>query len=462
MANGTINLVNNSTALTGVGSKFLTEVTPGDFIYIEIGDVPYTLPVDSVNSDSSITLLRKFIGPTTSGLVWVLIPRRAQNAVYSKLADQVSQALLQALTNEDNWQQLLTGEGDVTITRPDGSAYTGPSWPSILDSVPDIAAKGIIWKNPTNAGLAVGTSVIRADISNGSDLYLKIARVKMAQSVDTIGIRILGGGGYNAGSPGQACVHDIILRTSNNNPFSINPVCIANAHTNFNSAIQAVYAVRESGDIWQIWIKTGSVYMSGLTMQAVCPPNSTRTEVLEFGRLGSSATEPENAITNQTWRNVSVAWGSGGFTVDSNGFVKTASPILKLKAADSDCGDAFSSGAIYHDDIYAANAECEGVQAMKTAVGRYEITGAEGLADEGWQMEIPQDNNGNRLCFVETSYADGVLTVQVSKKAFDAGSGNFVAGEPMEVPSGRWIDIRLSMPGEGEGTAPDGAGIEIK
>lgn len=135
MANGTINLVNNSTALTGVDSEFLTEVTPGDFIYIEIGDVPYTLPVDSVNSDSSITLLRKFIGPTTSGLVWVLIPRRAQNAVYSKLADQVSQALLQALTNEDNWQQLLTGEGDVTITRPDGSTYTGPSWPYITSIV---------------------------------------------------------------------------------------------------------------------------------------------------------------------------------------------------------------------------------------------------------------------------------------------------------------------------------------
>lgn len=450
MAEGTINLVNNSTTLTGVGTDFASKVTPGDFIYVEVATVPYTLPVDVVNSDSSITLLRKFTGPTTSGLVWVHIPRRAQNAVYSALVDQVSQALLQALTNEDNWQQLLTGKGDVTISRPDGSTYTGPSWISILDSVPDIAAKGITWEKPTDAGLAVGTAVIRADLSKGSDLYLKIARVKMAQSVDTIGIRLFGGGGYNAGAPGQACVHDIILRTSNNNPFSINPVCIANAHTNFNSTIQAVYAVRESGDIWEIWIKTGSIYMSGLTMQTCCPPNSSRTQVLEFGGLGSSATEPANAITNNTWRNVSVAWGQGGFTVDSNGFVKTASPILKLKAADSDCGDAFTSGAVYHDDIYAANAECEGVSAVKTAVGRYEITGAEGLADEGWQMEIPQDNNGNRLCFVETSYADGVLTVQVSKKAFDADTGNFVAGEPVEVPAGRWIDIRLSVPTDDE------------
>jgi len=127
MAEGTINLVNNSTALTGVGTDFASKVTPGDFIYVEIATVPYTLPVDIVNSDSSITLLRKFSGPTTSDLVWVHIPRRAQNAVYSALVDQVSQALLQALTNEDNWQKLLTEDGEVTITRPDGSIYTGPS-----------------------------------------------------------------------------------------------------------------------------------------------------------------------------------------------------------------------------------------------------------------------------------------------------------------------------------------------
>ena len=122
MANGTINLVNNSTALTGVGSKFLTEVTPGDFVYVEVGTVPYTLPVDKVNSDTSITLLRRFSGPTTNGLAWTLIPRRAQNSVASALADQVAEAIRLSLNNENNWQKLLTENGNVTITRPDGSS----------------------------------------------------------------------------------------------------------------------------------------------------------------------------------------------------------------------------------------------------------------------------------------------------------------------------------------------------
>ncbi|WP_303756129.1 hypothetical protein [Enterobacter hormaechei] len=142
MANGTINLVNNSTALTGAGSKFLTEVTPGDFIYVEVGTVPYTLPVDKVSSDTSITLLRKFTGPTINGIAWTLIPRRAQNSVASALADQVAEAIQLSLNNENNWQKLLTENGNVTITRPDGSSYTGPSWVYLLSKLGDTATAG--------------------------------------------------------------------------------------------------------------------------------------------------------------------------------------------------------------------------------------------------------------------------------------------------------------------------------
>jgi len=133
MAEGTINLSNNSNALTGSGTKFQSEVTPGDFIYVEAGNVPYTLPVDKVISDTSITLLRKFSGPSSNDLAWTHIPRRAQNSVYAFLADQVAEAIRLSLNNENNWQKLLTEDGDVTITRPDGSTFTGPSWPYIAN-----------------------------------------------------------------------------------------------------------------------------------------------------------------------------------------------------------------------------------------------------------------------------------------------------------------------------------------
>lgn len=133
MAEGTINLTNNSVILTGNGTKFNSEVTPGDFIYVEAGNVPYTLPVDKVSSDTNIILLRKFSGPSSNGLAWTHVPRRVQNSVYAFLADQVAEAIRLSLNNENNWQKLLTEDGDVTITRPDGSTFTGPSWPYIAN-----------------------------------------------------------------------------------------------------------------------------------------------------------------------------------------------------------------------------------------------------------------------------------------------------------------------------------------
>ncbi|WOX40832.1 phage tail fiber protein, partial [Serratia marcescens] len=61
--------------------------------------------------------------------------------------------------------------------------------------------------------------------------------------------------------------------------------------------------------------------------------------------------------------------------------------------------------------------------------------------------EVPQDVNGNRLCFVETATdSDGGITVKISKRRFDIDTATVVAGEAMDIPEGRWIDLRLAMP----------------
>jgi len=50
------------------------------------------------------------------------------------------------------------------------------------------------------------------------------------------------------------------------------------------------------------------------------------------------------------------------------------------------------------------------------------------------------------LCFVETETDDdGVVTVRVSKRRFDADTAMVIAGEPMDIPAGRWIDLRLDV-----------------
>lgn len=132
MAEGLLTLNNGDLTVIGDGTRFLSEnLTPGDFIYIEINSVPYTLPVDSVETDGELTLLRKYSGPTINGVPWVYIPRKSQNFIYAALADQIAESKRLSLNNEYNWQQLLTVDGIVTIRRPDGTIYEGMSWPYI-------------------------------------------------------------------------------------------------------------------------------------------------------------------------------------------------------------------------------------------------------------------------------------------------------------------------------------------
>ena len=132
MAEGLLTLNNGTLTVIGDGTHFISEnLTSGDFLYIEINSVPYTLPVDSVETEGALTLLRKYSGPTISGVPWVYIPRKSQNFIYAALADQIAESKRLSLNNEYNWQQLLTVDGIVTIRRPDGTTYDGMSWPYI-------------------------------------------------------------------------------------------------------------------------------------------------------------------------------------------------------------------------------------------------------------------------------------------------------------------------------------------
>ena len=126
------------------------------------------------------------------------------------------------------------------------------------------------------------------------------------------------------------------------------------------------------------------------------------------------------------WTTWLAVLSTGNTVVDANGFIKSASPIVRLFA-----------------DQITEPVATTGAQFMRVSPGVYRLSGTLGLAQQGWQIEVPQDHNGNRLCHVLTEW-DGdamVLTVRVATPVWS--DGRWVAGEPIDVPEGRWIDIRL-------------------
>lgn len=122
--------------------------------------------------------------------------------------------------------------------------------------------------------------------------------------------------------------------------------------------------------------------------------------------------------------------------IDGNGFIKAASPIVKLYA-----------------DRLEPNAEAaeQDITFEKLNVGHYLVKGSSGFAKDGWWIEIPTDTHGNKICAVEyQTLENGDLEIKTFKKKLN-DEGDIVANldAPIDIPNNangepRWIDIRLN------------------
>ena len=145
--------------------------------------------------------------------------------------------------------------------------------------------------------------------------------------------------------------------------------------------------------------------------------------------------------SNPAW--YTLRWGAGAVanaykirteantTVDANGFIKNASPIVQL----------FSNKIEMNDE-----AQQQPVTFEKLGTGDYLIKGSSGFAQEGWYIETPKDANGNVLfSVIYTTLKNGDISVKTYKKKFDFETVSIVADldNPVDITENRWIDLRL-------------------
>ncbi|MCU2347685.1 tail fiber domain-containing protein [Enterobacter roggenkampii] len=135
MSAGTITLTNGSAIVGGAGTSFATELSGGDFIVSTVGGVPYTLPVKTVDNNTQVTLVSNFTGPTQSGAAWSAVPRVALNMVTAALVAQSAEALRGLNYDKQNWLQVYSAAGNITVKLPDGTTFTGPSWKYLSDNM---------------------------------------------------------------------------------------------------------------------------------------------------------------------------------------------------------------------------------------------------------------------------------------------------------------------------------------
>lgn len=155
------------------------------------------------------------------------------------------------------------------------------------------------------------------------------------------------------------------------------------------------------------------------------------TQVIFSPDGGNSAPKYRNFIYGTAWTGWSDFWTTANATKDSNGFLKAASPIVRLFADKIESND---------------EAEEQNVVFERLGVGDYLIKGSLGFSQEGWYIEMPKDANGNVLVAVIYEQLDNNdISVKTYAKKFDEETGDIVVNtaKPREIPSTRWIDLRL-------------------
>ena len=127
MAAGTLSVTNNSKAVVGVGTTF-TAFTAGDFLSLVVGQVPYTVAIASVESDTALTLVLPFDGPTATDLAWDGVKRDTMSLATMGVTVQAQKALRLMIADENNWRAIFGDAEEITVALPNGQVMQGLSW----------------------------------------------------------------------------------------------------------------------------------------------------------------------------------------------------------------------------------------------------------------------------------------------------------------------------------------------
>ncbi|HCT0856267.1 TPA: phage tail protein [Salmonella enterica subsp. enterica serovar Rissen] len=401
MSAGTLTLTNDTDAVTGSGTAFTAELAAGDFIVVTVGGIPYTLPVKAVNNNTSLTLVSVYTGPTQSGAAWSAVPRVALNMVTAALVAQSAEALRGLNYDKQNWQSIFSGTGNITVKLPDGSAWNGPAWNGITTELNKKA-------NASDLGSAASknTGLNSGDIMTVGSFGIGAKDGAYAFEVNDFGAV-------------QVAMSGSGLRTYRNNGF-------------LGDGDQSIAQYSPT-----IWVGTGDTWAS------LSLPYSPEGKIAV-----ASGSESAGRMV------VRLLWDNSNTVVDGNGFIKQASPVVRI----------FSDGG------YETNDESEGVVVTRIQTGEYLIEGCTGLnADAAWGgidggFEIPVDRNKLARIWIDYEVnADGSVLVRTYHRVHPSAppfaqnrigntdiSGMFTEtvadGEPVDIPADSFVSVRVEMP----------------
>ncbi|EPB4437501.1 phage tail protein [Enterobacter hormaechei] len=421
MSAGTLTLTNNSAAVTGSGTAFATELAVGDFIVVTVGGIPYTLAIKTVNSNTSLTLVSNYTGPTQGGAAWYAVPRVAMNLVTAALVAQSAEALRGLNYDKQNWQRLFSVSGNITVTLPDGSSFTGPSWQYMVNTVAT-KTNGAVPVNQGGTG-ATNAADARSNLGLGNSA---------TRNVDD---QFSPGWAYLGGAAVMAQCHRDYRSLASYDAIAQYPLGMS-------------FGIQSGGNAWG----GGSgvdTYTGMLTLRGwhdfsgggyVSWQLASTSQGLKY-RQGNGTIQGNANVGFSTTHTL---YSTQNTTKASDGTLKAASPVIKV----------FSDGA------YQTNDESEGCTVTRMKTGEYLIEGCMGMnSDAEWGgidggFDIPKDRNGQALIWLDYEVnADGSVLVKTFHREYPTAPAfarnsreGYADGDPADIPADQFVSVRVEMP----------------
>ncbi|MEQ5724749.1 hypothetical protein ABN356_05245 [Providencia rettgeri] len=389
---GTVTTTANSTKVTGTNTKWKDNnslVSVEQVILIQNGTTVYINSIASIQSDTELTL--SFAAPAAV--------KNGSYRILTTMVNSISDAAnkLVAMNNanavfSEVLNRMFTETGIITVVLPDGTTLKTKTFAEMdkqLDGKFDKTG-GAISGDVTFSKNAIKSTKGTHTLPANSGTLMQVGDYGLGTRV----------GFYGVGS------------FDPENPFGETGATRLIASPEYDKFQASIY-----------WTQGGKLRLAGFTTNG----NGEKDTLVEF-------------------------YSNGNTTVDSNGNLKAASPIVKLFADDIELND-----------------ESEGVAMEHLGIGHYLIKGVVGFnADGAWGINngfvIPQDHNGKNMVLIDYEVRpDGDIEIFVFHqqnadmperfqnkriKHFDEEGVPvyFENYEPCDVPESRWIDMRVEMP----------------
>lgn len=425
---GTVNTVSGSAIVRGTGTKFKNNnpaINIGMTILIKSGTTNIPYMIKSVNSDTELVLAQPALATATNTTFSIHITEPDNNSDAARTMVAINSYVEYFLDAMNTW---MTQTGQTKIEMPNGEVVT-------LDSIKkmqgDIAnkldtKKGGIQRVEGELRLSSAIGVVNNNESNAAwislgrgipDIYVK--REGATNCIYTfpdpkLGNRaLMGVGDFGIGASINGARQDMVNTPEDISANGFYSPAGASSNGFLSSYYPAFFAMRQAGN--------GSL--------------------VQFTSTGAGY----RLLSANAWQNEWVRlWDNKNTTVDSNGFIKRASPVININS----------------DGTFTTNDESEGATVTRVAQGEYLIECVLGFnSDAGWGgvdggIEIPLDVNKQPLIWVDAEInKDGSILVKTYHRTHPNAPkfarndiDGFNDGDPIDIPDGRFISVRVQMP----------------